>query len=431
MIFLNRCPSSFAPSPSESGMSAQFASVSDFLREMWELLWHFPWGHIIDVAFMSFVVYQIYTRLRGTRAMRILAGIVLLGLGYLIAQYLGLFLTSWVLGGIWAAALILVIVIFQGEIRHMLEQVNPSVPLTSLLGWGSLVRVDEEVLATITQTAFAFAAERRGAIFVFERYDPVEPLLKSPGTVLDAEITPELVETLFTSPSPLHDGALYIRQGRAYRAGCILPLSENQRLSYFYGTRHRAALGITEQSDALAVVVSEERGKVSVVEHGTIAVVDNAPDLLAWLTERLRARQERQKPRISLKTLLVRNWRPKVATVIAVSLLLLALVGQKNDEVGMSIPVVYVNVPKDLAIDENRVQDVHVRVRGSRIMLNFLDATQLQVAIDLQKATAGVRRYNISAKNINLPLGLQIAGVNPSQIELRLRKKLPPTETKG
>ncbi|MGH7423825.1 MAG: hypothetical protein ACREJ1_09150, partial [Candidatus Methylomirabilales bacterium] len=121
--------------------------IESVLGWVGNLVWDLPWRHSVDVALMSFIVYQVYIRIRGTRAMRILAGIVALGLGYLTAQAAGLFLTSWVLGGIWAAALILVIVIFQREIRHMLEQVNPSLPLTTLLGWGSPVQFREETLA--------------------------------------------------------------------------------------------------------------------------------------------------------------------------------------------------------------------------------------------------------------------------------------------
>lgn len=404
------------------------ASIGVVLQPIKDALWPFPWRHAIDVALMSFIVYQVYIRIRGTRAMRILAGIVVLGLGYLVAQSAGLFLTSWVLGGIWAAALILVIVIFQGEIRHMLEQVNPRVPLTTLLRWGGQVRLPEETLTTMAKSAFSLAASGHGALFVFERQDFVEPLLKSLGVVTDARITPELIETLFEPPTPLHDGALYIRQGRAFRAGCVLPLSENRRLAHYYGTRHRAALGITELSDALAVTVSEERGTVSVVEKGTIAVINTPADLLIWLTDRLRARERPPERRWSIVTSLIRNWRPKLASVVGVSLLLFFLAGHQNAELGISIPVVYTNVPKGLTIDGRQVQEVYVRVRGSREMLNFLDPSQLQVAIDLQKAQEGSQRYSLSDKDIKLPPGVQLAGVNPSMINLRLVKK--PLESK-
>ncbi len=405
--------------------------IVNFLRPVGNFLLDFPWRHSIDVALMTFIVYQVYIRLHGTRAMRILAGIVVLGLGYLVAQAAGLSLTSWVLGGIWAAALILVIVIFQGEIRQMLEQVNPKVPLRTLLRWASQAQLPEESLATMAEAAFSLAAKRCGALFVFERHDFVEPLLKSPGAVMDAHLSPELMETMFISPGPLHDGALYIRKGRAYRGGCVLPLSDNQRLSYFYGTRHRAAVGISEQSDAIVVVISEERGRVSVAEKGMITVVDSPAELLAWLTERLGARREPTKRRWSLRTLLIHNWRPKLASLVGVSLLLFVLVGQKNAEVGISIPVVYLNVPQNLTIEDKEVHEVYVRVRGTREMLNFLDPSQLRVAIDLKEASAGVKRYYISDKNIKLPVGVGLAGVNPSRIDLRIRKKPPKPEKQG
>lgn len=417
------------------GVEAIEPIVSLFWRG-WEIFgdvglafWHFPWHYPIDIGIMTFIVYQAYVRLQGTRAIRILSGIVILGLGYLIAQAGGLFLTSWLLGGVWTAALLFVIVIFQTEIRQMLEQVNPKLPTKTLLHWARQARLPEESLVIITETAFAFASRRCGALWVFERHDFLEPLLNSSGIVIDAWISPELLETIFTPPTPLHDGALYIRRGRAYRAGCVLPLSDNRWLASFYGTRHRAALGISEQSDALVVIISEERGKVSVIEDGKITVVDTPAELLNWLTDRLRMRGEKPKQKRSIRALATRNWRPKVVALAAVSLLWFVLVGQQNTEVGFSVPVVYYNVPKTLTIDSDRVREVYVRVRGSREMINFLDAGRLQVAIDLKEANTGWQRYPVSDKEINIPLGLQLAGVNPPEIKLRLRKK--PFENSG
>ena len=395
------------------------------IEQVWVTLRYFPWHHLLDIALMTFLVYQVYIRLRGTRAMRVVAGIAVLGLGYLIARAADMFLTSSLLGGVWAAALVFVIVIFQGEIRHMLGQINPRLPVTTLWRWASRARLPEEQLVAVAETVFRLAARHCGALLVFERDDFVEPLLKSPGIVLDAQVSPELLKTIFVHPTALHDGAVYIRGGRAYRAGCVLPLSENQRLAYIYGTRHRAALGISEQSDALVVVVSEERGKVSVVEHGTISAVDETAELLGWLGDRLTTPEEKPSRRRALKALLTQNWRPKLATLVAVSLLWFVLVGQQNAELGFAIPVVYLNVPEELTIQGNQVQEVLVRVRGSRGVLNFLDPSQLKVVIDLRKARAGTQRYAISAKEIELPPGVQLVGVNPSVIPVRLIDRPP------
>jgi uncharacterized protein (TIGR00159 family) len=407
-----------------------YAWISAALKQVWWALWYFPWHHLVDIGLMTFVVYQIYIRLRGTKAMRIVAGIAVLGLGYLIAQAAGMFLTSSLLGGIWAAALIFVIVIFQGEIRHMLGQINPRLPMGTLWRWASRVRLPEERLTALGESIFGLASKRCGALLVFERDDFVEPLLKSAGTVVDAQLSPELLETIFVHPTALHDGAIYIRGGRAYRAGCILPLSENEHLAYIYGTRHRAALGISEQSDALAVVVSEERGKVSVVEHGMISVVDSPAELLGWLSDHLATPEEKPKSYRALTAILTHNWRPKLATLAAVSLLWFVLVGQQNAELAFSIPVVYLNVPEKLTVEGKQVQELYVRVRGSRGVLNFLDTSGMQVAIDLEKAQVGSQRYAISATDINLPPGVELASVNPSMVQVRLREKPPEPKKK-
>ena len=243
-------------------------SVWAAIEALWQVLEQVPWTVLGDIGMMTFLVYQVYVRFRGTRAARVVGGIIVLGLGGLAAQEAGLFLTAWFLGGIGAAALIFVLIIFQSEIRDMLEQVNPWLPAQLFLNRIGQGRPSEELLVTLTESIFSMAKKHCGALLVFERGTTLEPFLRSPGTLLNAELSPELIETVFTPPTPLHDGALYIQQGRAHRAGCVLPLSDNRRLASYYGTRHRAALGITEKTDALAVVVSEERGTVSVTEAG-------------------------------------------------------------------------------------------------------------------------------------------------------------------
>ena len=397
--------------------------VGTAVGQVGSALWHFPWHSVIDIGLMTVIVYHAYLHFRDTRAMRILLGIVLLGLGDLAAQRAGLFLTSWLLWGAWATALIFFIVIFQGEIRQILEQLDPRLPVTTFLHWVTRAELPAASLAPLADTVFTLASKRCGALLVFEQHELLEPLLKSPGEVLDAQISPRLLETLFTPPTPLHDGALYIRGERIYRAGCVLPLSENRLLASFYGTRHRAALGIAEQSDALVVVVSEERGTVSVVANTTITAVTTPAELLTCLKNRRGAQDEPPQRRGPVTMLLTHNWRPKVAALAAVSLLWFVLVKRQDTEVGFSVPLAYRNVPPELMIEEKDVQEVYVSVRGSPEILNFLDPKRLRVTLNLRKATEGWQHYTISPAEINLPLGLQLTGVSPSELQLRLRKK--------
>jgi hypothetical protein len=181
-------------------------------------------------------------------------------------------------------------------------------------------------------------------------------------------------------------------------------------------------LGISEQSDALAVVISEERGVVSVAEKGTLEVVKTPTALLTWLTDRLSAPTEKSRKQWLNLDLITQNWRPKLASLMIVGILWFVLVGRQDTEVGFSVPMLYTNVPKTLSIQDQGVQEVYVRVRGSEEMLNFLDMTRLRVAIDLRDAKAGSQRYPLAAKDINLPPGLQLIGIDPAEIRLRLRE---------
>ena len=399
----------------------------DFLPPDWRLGWEFRWRDMIDIACMAFVVYQAYIRFRGTQAARIGVGLAVLGLFYFLASQAGLFLTTWVLGGIWAAAFILVVVVFQAEIRQILEQVNPVLSTPKMFRRTSAETWVADFLVTIAETCFSLAKKRRGAILVFERNDPVEPLLRSQGVLIDAAVSDLLLDNLFTPSSPLHDGAVYFRAGRVCRAGCILPLSESRSLPYTYGTRHRAALGITERSDALSVVVSEERGEVSVVDRGGMVTLPESAGLLTWLNLRLSGTRKRRihwRWRDMLKT----NIRPKLGALAAVCVLWLILVGPQNTEVGFAVPVVYYNIPRHLDMAGKNTQEVYLRVRGSRELLALLDPRGLRAQVDLSSARAGRSRLPLTERDINVPLGLQVAGMDPASVSVRLKERPSPPQ---
>ena len=398
----------------------------EWLFTIWPVEWgitrELGWRNALDITLMTFLVYHSYIRMRGTRAARIAAGMALLGVGYFLAQAAGLLLTSWVLGGIWAVVFILVIVVFQTEIRQIVEYLNLMIP-----SWAAFRRTvwapeTINVLTTIAETCCSLAGKRCGALLVFERSDPLEPLLRSQGSLVDARISAQLLETLFTQTTPLHDGALYLREERIYRAGCILPLSETRTLPYFYGTRHRAAIGITERSDALALVVSEEHGTVAVVERGGMVIQPGPQELVTWLTPRLLSPAEKRQWRWSVRTFLTHNWRAKLGAFAAVMILWLILVGPQNTEVGFTIPVVYYNIPANLDLESKRTQEVYLRLRGSREFLRLLDPGHLRAQVDLKEAREGPMRYSLSATDVNVPLGVQVAGVDPPTMTVHLRR---------
>ncbi|MBI3796363.1 MAG: diadenylate cyclase [Deltaproteobacteria bacterium] len=399
-------------------------ALFSFVLWPWRFAWTISWRALVDIALMTFLVYQVSIRFRGTQAARIGAGLAILGVLYVLAQSMGLLLTTWVLGGLWAAALILVIVLFQAEIRQVLVQVNRATPsLRQVFRRARRLTDLADVLATIAATCFALGEKRCGALLVFERRDPLEPLLRNPGVVVDARVSPQLLETVFTPPTPLHDGALYLRAGRVYRAGCILPLSETSSLPSYYGTRRRAAGGSTERSDALAVVVSEERGEITVVEWGEMVTLTGPLKLRAWLTPRLSNPPAARTSGWAGSLRPNHNWQAKLGALAVVSLLWLVVVGPQNTEVGFTIPVVYHNIPEDLDLVGQHTQEVYLGVRGSRELLRFLNQGRLRAEIDLKEAREGTTRYSLSAHEVNLPLGLQVAGVDPPTVTVHLKKK--------
>jgi diadenylate cyclase len=408
-------------------------SLFAFLLPDWHFSWGFRWRDVLDVALMTFLIYQAYIRFRSTRAARVGAGLAVLGIFYFLAQAAGLFLTTWVLGGIWAASFILMVVVFQAEIRQILEQVNPLIPSLTVFHRTNRANGVTDLLVTIADTCFTLAQRRCGALLVFERRDAVEPSLSGKGVVVDARVSSQLVENLCTPPTPLHDGALYLREGRVYRAGCILPLSETLSLPYFYGTRHRAAVGITEHSDAVAVVVSEERGAVSVVEQGSMLTLPGPQELATWLATRLSGDPEKHERVWLDRTLITHNWPAKLGALAVVGVLWLMLVGPQNAEVGFTIPVVYSNIPVNFDLGEKSTREVYLRVRGSRELLSLLDPRRLRAQVNLKDAREGASGYSLSAQEVNLPLGLQVAGVDPPVVTIRLKKKplpeKPPDKT--
>jgi diadenylate cyclase len=213
------------------------------------------------------VAYRVLVTFKGTRAVQMLTGVALLAGATVVARRLELYSTSWILGNLWSFWVIALIVLFQPELRRSLAEVGRGPLLQGVLGPARAQRT--HVLDTVLKAAESLAARRIGALIVFERTTGLRHYAEL-GVGLDALVSPELLGSIFLPYSPLHDGAVFVQGNRVVAAGCFLPLSRNMQLGRELGTRHRAALGISEETDAAAVVVSEETGRISVVSEGQI-----------------------------------------------------------------------------------------------------------------------------------------------------------------
>jgi diadenylate cyclase len=237
-----------------------------------DLLTAFRWRDALDIALVAIIVYRVLLIFRGTRAVQMLLGMAFLIGAAVVSHRLELATLQWVFENFWSFWVIALVVLFQPEFRRALTRIGQGSLLQSLVGASGRERA--RVADDVASAAEALAARRTGALIVVERATGLRHYADL-GVPLDALVSAELLMSLFQPSAPLHDGAVLLQGARLVAAGCFLPLSRNVGLGRALGTRHRAALGISEETDAVAVVVSEETGRVSIAVEGEITT---APD---------------------------------------------------------------------------------------------------------------------------------------------------------
>lgn len=239
---------------------------------------------IVDILIVSYIIYQLLVLLRGTRAVQLLKGMIIVLLIWLISYFLHLNTLKWIIENLFSVGVIAIIIIFQPEMRRALEK----------LGRGSFFHLTRQVKdqmvtkvsSEITKAVVQLSKNRIGALIVIERQTGLSDYIQT-GVKLEASVSTELLNNIFLTNGPLHDGAVIIRNDQIMAAGCYLPLSENPFISKELGTRHRAGMGMSEVSDAVIVIVSEETGGISICIHGKLERRLTEDELLARLYEEL------------------------------------------------------------------------------------------------------------------------------------------------
>nr|WP_072536473.1 diadenylate cyclase CdaA [Anaerococcus mediterraneensis] len=220
---------------------------------------------VIDIAIIAFVIYKLFSLLRNTRAEQVLKGLILVLIFASIADMLNLNVVSWVMNQFLTVSLVFIIVVFQPELRTGLERIGRGRSIFSQ----DRIKRDEDSVNELVSAMSSLSRQKIGALVVLERQVGLSDIVES-GTKLNSDISSELLINIFIPNTPLHDGAVIIRKDTIVAAACYLPLSTSNTISKELGTRHRAAIGITERSDAVVIVVSEETGNISVCENGVI-----------------------------------------------------------------------------------------------------------------------------------------------------------------
>ena len=275
----------------------------DIFNNLWSIIKTIQFRDVVDILAIALLVFGLLKLIRETRAVQLLKGLLLLLAVYILSSLFNLVMLSTLLRAFFEASVVIIAVIFQPEIRQALEQVGRT------KNWKKYIRIfsdygknDEwkkavkKAIVDAADTAVIFSRSRTGALLVFERETMLSDIAAT-GTVVDAATSVALFGNIFFNKAPLHDGASIIRDGKLFAAGCILPLTSNKYVDINLGTRHRAALGISEQSDAVVLVVSEETGVISLAVGGELTRDYTRETLIKKLNELLLDEKPEEEPK--------------------------------------------------------------------------------------------------------------------------------------
>lgn len=376
---------------------------------------------VLDVIIIAIMIFALLTWFK-TRASRfVLIGITLLGGIYIAARFFQLYLTTIVLQAFFSILLFVLVVIFQEDLRRFFERLamlgNIGKRFPKLSGLKSTAEI-------IAQTAANLAKKRTGALIVLRGNDPLERHING-GTELDGIVSENLLESIFDPHSTGHDGAAIIDGNRVRKFGCHLPLSANTARYSNIGLRHTAALGLSERSDALCVVVSEERGTISLAYLENLTVIPSAAALHETL-EQFYIRNTPTKKSHPALNWLKGNTAEKIIAIFMAFLLWFTF-GYQRDIVRRDfiVPIEYKNIPRNWQVDKIQETDIRVVLKGPQQAFRLFDERSLKVSLDLSEIVDRKREFDLTADLINVPSSLTVSDIIPSKITVTASERIP------
>jgi diadenylate cyclase len=372
---------------------------------------------LFDILFVAVLFYTAIVWLRSTRAAFIVRGLFTLVAIYIVARQLDLQLTAWIFQGFFAIFLIMVVVIFQEELRQIFERIA----LWSLGGKTSSP-LHSDAADILLRTLADLARDKIGALVVVCGKAPIGRHL-SGGIESGSKLSEPILRSIFDPHSPGHDGAVIIEGDRITRFAAHLPLSKDVRQLANVGTRHSAALGLSELTDAFCIVVSEERGQISIARDGRLRPMENFQELAALLQEYLDEKYPSPVHRRISIELLRQNWLAKAAGLgLAIGLWYVFVPGSKNTEITYEVPVELRNLPQQLALERVQPPEIKATFTGPRRAFYLFDSRKLKVSVDASLAELGRRTFRLSDENIRHPPDLTLQALEPSTLQISVTK---------
>ena len=367
------------------------------------------WRGLVDLVVLTAAIYLVLHWSREARALRVTFGILALEAAATIATQFGLPITSWVLHASALVAALVLIVLFQPELRHALSRLEVT------LRWPRQRAVLLGALEAISSATFSLANARRGALLVIERREPVAEIVRG-GVPLRGQVSAEILEAIFRKVSPVHDGATLIEGDQIIRVGAILPLSQTEALPGMWGTRHRAGMGLAERSDALVIVASEERGVVTLMHDSSFETMSTAAALLDSLRTLMPppVRPPRRQV-ISRRTFGLQALAAAIACAIWIGALYTGSAVRVR-----TVPIEFTNVAPGLHVAGQSAVAVDVRLRGSSWLLDSAATDHAVARVSLAGLGEGAHSVAISPEFVRLPLGVFGDDVSPDRVQVRL-----------
>jgi len=379
---------------------------------------------VVDIFMISVMIYGLLLWFKKTASRFVLAGIALLGVVYLLSRFFQLYMTAVILQSVFAVIIFAIIVIFQEELRRFFER---------LAIWGRIRKktygsTEEHAAEIIAQSVREFSRKRIGALIVLQGEEPLERHIQG-GTRIEGILSQPLLESIFDPHSMGHDGAVIIDQGRIIEFGAHLPLSSNVQEFGNLGLRHTAALGLSERSDALCIVVSEERGTISVARDKELRILDNAAKLKVVLDDFYEKKLPR-KETLPFFLWFKENFAEKATAVLLACLIWLGF-GYQRETVQRDfvVPLEYRNLSTEWVIEEPKITEAKIMLKGPEQAFRLFDTSKLKISLDMSQVKQGGQEVILTKDMIRTPSSLSIVGIKPERIHVTayrlLRVSLP------
>jgi uncharacterized protein (TIGR00159 family) len=345
--------------------------------------------------------------------MRIALGVVGLHALALLARHLDLVVTSWVLDAAAILATLVLLLIFQPELRRAFMRLD-----TALKRWPLPAVIRHQASQAIAEAAFGMARLQLGALLVITRRDSINELVEG-GIILGSAISSELLEAIFQKLSPLHDGAAIVEGDKLVRANVVLPLTHRQDLPVFYGTRHRAAVGLAERCDALVIVVSEERGEVTLMDGGRIHHIADPEQFVAALEGLLSP--AREGVATGVRRFFSTNLSLKFAALCLAGLFWgMSFLASGTTVRTLSVPIEFSNVPAGMVVGSQSADTLEVQVRGSPWIMDSVNLERIVGSFNLGGLQAGSHTLRLKPESLALPPGIVVDRVTPETVRVQV-----------